>query len=187
MCIRDRSSAGADLVDYSAKGNFRALGKRFGKQTPQVAGAIAAADAAALHAALTSEARATVLLDGEEIEVLADEVIVSERPREGWSVANDQGETVALDLTITPELRSAGLAREFIRLIQETRKSSGFDVSDRISLTWSATDEARAAFLHHQELVAEEVLATEVVEAGDGAPLDVDDAELGFAFSVVRR
>ena len=58
--------------------------------------------------------------------------IVSERPREGWSVVNEQGETVALDLELTPELVRAGLAREVVRLVQEARKSSGFDVSDRI-------------------------------------------------------
>ena len=182
--VEPLSAAGADLVDYSAKGNFRALGKRFGKQTPQVANAIAAADAAALHAALSAGSNAVISLDGEEIQVLADEVIVSERPREGWSVANEQGETVALDLTITPELRRAGLAREFIRLIQEARKSSGFDVSDRIELRWSAGDEAKAAFAEHQDLIAEEVLATSIEES-DGSLTHTDD-DLGFAFEVTR-
>ncbi len=61
-------------------------------------------------------------------------MIISERPREGWSVVNDQGETVALDLELDDELRLAGLAREAIRVIQEARKSSGFDISDRITL-----------------------------------------------------
>ena len=70
--------------------------------------------------------------------MLADEVIVSERPREGWSVVNEQGETVALDLELTPELVRAGLAREVVRLVQEARKASGFEVSDRIALRWSA-------------------------------------------------
>ncbi|MCW2849884.1 MAG: isoleucine-tRNA ligase, partial [Marmoricola sp.] len=85
------SAAGADLVDHSAKGNFRALGKRFAKDTPRVAAAIAASDAGALAAALAADGRATVDLDGEPVEVLPDEVIVSERPREGWSVVNEQG------------------------------------------------------------------------------------------------
>ena len=106
------SGAGSALVDHTAKGNFRALGRRFAKETPRVAAAIAAADAESLAAALAAEGRATVELDGEPVEVLPDEVIISERPREGWSVVNEQGETVALDLEITPELRRAGLARE---------------------------------------------------------------------------
>ncbi|HEX2893392.1 MAG TPA: isoleucine--tRNA ligase, partial [Marmoricola sp.] len=106
------SAAGADLVDHTAKGNFRALGKRFAQETPKVAAAIAAADATALAASLAAHGTATVNVDGTEVEVRPDEVIVSERPREGWAVLNEQGETVALDLEVTPELRRAGLARE---------------------------------------------------------------------------
>ena len=82
------SAAGADLVDHSAKGNFRALGRRFGRRTPQVAAAIAAADAPRLSRALAADGTATVLVDGEELEVGPDEVIVSESPRAGWSVVN---------------------------------------------------------------------------------------------------
>ena len=164
------SAAGADLVDHTAKGNFRALGKRFGKDTPRVAAAIAAADAEALAAALAADGRATVELDGEPIEVLPDEVIVSERPREGWSVVNEQGETVALDLEITPELRRAGLAREVIRMIQEARKAAGFEVSDRIALSWAVLDgegagELAEAMAEHRGLIAEEVLASTIAEA----------------------
>ncbi|HEX6486863.1 MAG TPA: isoleucine--tRNA ligase [Nocardioidaceae bacterium] len=201
------SSAGADLVDHSAKGNFRALGKRFGKQTPHVAQAIAAADAAQLAAALDADGKARVVVDGEEVEVLADEVIVSERPREGWSVVNEQGETVALDLELTPELVRAGLAREVVRLVQEARKSSGFDVSDRIVLTWQAEGETAAALRENGPLVAGEVLAVEMHEGEltppgeaaahveqvesvgpDGAPAAsvVHDADLGLTFSVSR-
>ena len=105
-----------------------------------MAAAIAEADAEALAAALAAEGRATVQLDGAPVEVLPEEVIVSERPREGWSVVNEQGETVALDLEITPELRRAGLAREVIRAIQEARKGGGFEVSDRITLSWAVLD-----------------------------------------------
>ncbi len=99
--VESLASAG-DLVDHSAKGNFRALGRRFAKQTPVVAAAIAAADPAALAGALAAQGRATVEVEGEPVEVLAEEVILSERPREGWSVVNEQGETVALDLRADP-------------------------------------------------------------------------------------
>ena len=70
--------------------------------------------------------------------VLDDVVIASERPREGWSVVNEHSETVDLDLglELAPELVRAGLAREVARLLQEARKSSGFEVSDRIRLVW---------------------------------------------------
>ena len=76
-----------------------------------------------------------------------DEVIITETPREGWSVASDSGATVALDLEITEELRRAGLARDAIRLIQEARKNSGLDVADRIALRWTSTDPAVIAAL----------------------------------------
>ncbi|MBU5857104.1 hypothetical protein JVV04_20420, partial [Vibrio cholerae O1] len=72
------------------------------------------------------------------IEVTADDVLLTERPREGWSVVNEQGETVALDLELTPELVRAGQAREVIRVVQEARKTSGLDVSDRIRLRLEA-------------------------------------------------
>jgi isoleucyl-tRNA synthetase len=180
------SGAGADLVEHSAKGNFRALGKRFAKDTPKVAAAVAAADPGALAASLAADGRATVIIDGAEVEVTADEVVVSERPREGWSVVNEQGETIALDLEITPELRRAGLAREAIRLIQETRKNSGFDVSDRIALSWAAQGEMAAAFEEHRDLIAGEVLASTMAEAESADTLAVRDDELGLSFSVYR-
>jgi isoleucyl-tRNA synthetase len=180
------SAAGADLVEHSAKGNFRALGKRFAKQTPVIAKAVADADAGALAAALAAQGRATVDVEGAPVEVTAEEVIVSERPRAGWSVVNEQGETVALDLEITPELRRAGLAREVIRLIQETRKNNGFDISDRVALTWKAEGETAAAIVEHRDLIAGEVLATTMAEAESVDTLQVRDDELGFAFTVFR-
>jgi len=180
------SAAGADLVDHSAKGNFRALGKRFAKDTPRVAAAIAAADAEVLAASLSADGRTNVELDGQPVEVLAEEVLLSERPREGWAVVNEQGETVALDLELTPELRRAGLAREVVRMVQEARKNSGFDVSDRITLRWHATGELAAALEEHEELVAREVLATTVERPETPDGLAHGDAELGVVFSVAR-
>lgn len=183
--VESFASAG-DLVDHSAKGNFRALGKRFGKQTPLVANAIAAADAAALAASLATSGAATVEVpELGTVEVSAEEVLISERPREGWSVVNEQGETVALDLELTPELIRAGLAREFVRAIQEARKSSGFEVSDRIALRWAATGETADAIRAHARLIADEVLATDVAEAPAGEGWFADE-ELGFTFSVSK-
>ncbi len=185
--VESFASAG-DLVDYSAKGNFRNLGKRFGKQTPIVAGAIAAADAAALAESLRESGTATVQvpeIDPNGVEVTADDVLISERPREGWSVINDQGETVALDLEITPELRLAGLAREVIRFVQETRKSSGFEVSDRITLEWAAGADLAEAIEQHAALIADEVLAP-TMSRGTAADGWASDPELGLAVRVER-
>ncbi len=178
------SSAG-DLVDHTAKGNFRALGKRFARRTPLVAQAIADADAAELAATLAAEGRARLVVEGEEVEVLAEEVIVSERPREGWSVVNEQGETIALDLDLTPELVRAGLAREVVRLVQEARKASGFQVSDRITLTWAADGSVAEAIREHADAIASEVLAASVAEGTPAGTVHRDD-ELALTFSVVR-
>ncbi|KIF72302.1 isoleucyl-tRNA synthase [Streptomyces sp. AcH 505] len=171
------SEVGGSLVDTTAKANFRALGKRFGKGVQAVAAAVAAADAAALSAALR-DGTASVTVDGAEVSLAPDEVIITETPREGWSVASDSGATVALDLEITPELRLAGLARDAIRLIQEARKNSGLDVADRIAVRWtspsSPTEEALRA---HADLIAEEVLA---LDFAPGAP---DDESYGAAFT----
>ncbi len=178
--VESFASAG-DLVDYSAKGNFRALGRRFGKETPKIAAAIAAADAAELAAALAASGTASVA----GVEVSPEEVIVSERPREGWSVVNEQGETVALDLELTPELVRAGLAREVVRLVQEKRKASGLEVSDRITLAWAADGELAEALREHADLVAQEVLATSIDEA---EPTDdwTTAADLGFRFTLAK-
>ncbi|GLV73754.1 isoleucine--tRNA ligase [Streptomyces hygroscopicus] len=178
------SEVGGSLVDTTAKANFRALGKRFGKGTQPVAKAIAEADAAALSVALR-EGTASVTVDGEQVSLSPDEVIITETPREGWSVASDAGATVALDLEITPELRRAGLARDAIRLIQEARKNSGLDVADRIALRWqSADEELRQALTDHAELIADEVLATDFAageaDAAYGTPFE--DAPLGLTF-----
>jgi len=181
------ASAG-DLVDHSAKGNFRALGRRFGKQTPVVAAAIADADATALAAALAQGVAHLDVPGVGPVELGPDDVLVSERPREGWSVVNEQGETVALDLELTPELRLAGLAREVIRAVQEARKASGFDVSDRITLTWAATDvvsETANAIRAHHDLIADEVLAVQVHER-PGLPGTFGDDDLGFRFDVAQ-
>ncbi len=159
------SEVGGSLVDTTAKANFRALGRRFGKGVQAVAKAVAEADAAALSLALR-EGTASVEVDGERVTLAPDEVIITETPREGWSVASDSGATVALDLEITPDLRRAGLARDAIRLIQEARKNSGLDVADRIVVRWDAANaETSEALAEHAELISDEVLADEFAQA----------------------
>ncbi|SCF63996.1 Isoleucyl-tRNA synthetase [Streptomyces sp. MnatMP-M17] len=178
------SEVGGSLVDTTAKANFRALGKRFGKGVQAVAKAIADTDAAALSLALR-EGDATVTVDGAPVSLSPEEVIITETPREGWSVASDSGATVALDLEITPELRLAGLARDAIRLIQEARKNSGLDVADRIAVRWTATSlSTTEALTAHTPLISDEVLATSFTpgtpDASYGPPFTDESLELTF-------
>jgi isoleucyl-tRNA synthetase len=182
--------SGGSLVDTTAKANFRALGRRFGKGTQPVARAIAEADATELSAALRTAGTATVTVDGAAVELSPDEVVITETPREGWAVANESGATVALDLHITPELRRAGLARDAVRLIQEARKTSGLDVSDRIALRWLATDKDTAeALTEHAALVADEVLAPDFAEgeADETYGEPFEDTALGLTFRLRKQ
>jgi isoleucyl-tRNA synthetase len=173
------------LVDYSVKPSYRSLGQRFGSSTPAVAAAILAAPADLVAAAVLAGGTAEV----GPYTVGADDVIVTQTPRAGWAVASAGGETVALDVTVTDELRRAGLAREVIRLVQDARKTSGLDVGDRIQLRWSAAPadgELAAALTEHGALIASEVLA---VDYGPATPDDefpfADDA-LGLRFWIRR-
>jgi isoleucyl-tRNA synthetase len=173
-----------DLVDVTAKANFRALGKRFGKGVQAVAAAVAAADAATLAADLRA-GTASVVVDGEPVALSPEEVVVTETPRSGWAVASGAGETVALDLDITPELRRAGLVREAVRLVQDARKTSGLDVSDRIELWWQASGELAEALEEGSARLAEEVLAVRVEHGTAHADVAVHtDADLGLSFQL---
>ena len=158
-------SAG-ELVDYTVKPNFRGLGRRFGARTPAVAAAVLAVPAAEIASAVLAGDSVAVTVDSPDEPVLigADDVIVTQTPRAGWAVATDADQTVAIDITVGPELRREGLAREFIRLVQEARKNDGLEVTDRIWLRWSSDDpEVVAALTEHAGLIAGEVLAVDYV------------------------
>jgi isoleucyl-tRNA synthetase len=167
--IVELSAVGGDLVDVSVKVDFRAVGRRLGKQVQAVAQAVAAADQAALVAAYRA-GTASVSVDGAPVPLAEGDLVVTETPREGWTVASAGGLTVALDLALTPELERAGLVREAVRLVQEARKSSGLEVSDRIELWWTGDGAIAEALAEHGEQLAGEVLAVAVHAdtAGDG-------------------
>jgi isoleucyl-tRNA synthetase len=182
-------SASDELVDYSVKPSYRSLGQRFGASTPAVATAVSAQDPALVASAVLSGGTFTVSVAGSEVVLGASDVIVTQTPREGWAVASDGGETVALDTTITPELRLEGLAREVIRLIQDARKNSGLDVGDRIWLRWSARagSPLAEALEKHGRMIADEVLAVDYgAGAPDGEANEFVDAELGLRFWLRR-
>ncbi len=180
--VPDDAVGGLAVVETVVKPNFRALGKRFGKNTQAVAGAIASSDHAALAAGLAARGSASVSVDGETIELSADELIVTETPTLGWAVANDAGISVALDLELTDELRSAGLAREVIRFVQEARKNSGLDITDRIELWWQPDDETLAAAIReHGTAIASDVLAVNAIEGRPNADVKPHrDDDLGL-------
>jgi isoleucyl-tRNA synthetase len=168
-------SGSGELVRYEVKPQFRSLGQRFGASTQAVAAAIGTVDPVVFarafavgdgeHASPAGSARVSAPVSVEvptlgTVSLGPDDIVVTQTPLSGWEVASAGGETVALDLSLTPALRAEGLAREVIRLIQDARKNAGLDVTDRIALRWTATDpELGAALTGHRELVSDEVLA----------------------------
>jgi isoleucyl-tRNA synthetase len=182
--LAELSGAEGGLVDVSVKIDFRAVGRRLGKQVQDVAKAVAAADAVELTAAYRA-GTATVEVDGARVPLEEGDLIVTETPREGWTVASGGGLTVALDLTLTPELERAGLVREAVRLVQDARKHSGLEVSDRIELWWTAEGTLAQALEEHAEQLAGEVLATTVHPGTPGPGPGVEGPD-GSRFWVAR-
>ena len=171
--LADIADADGDLVDISVKANFRTLGAKFGGQVQEISKAIAAMDATTLVKTLRAKGSADVATWSIEL----DDLVITEVPRTGWMVASHEAESVALDLTLTPELIAAGNVREVIRFIQEARKTNGFDISDRIRISWNAPDEIASAVDAARDHISAEVLATEFTRDAGLATLE---GELGF-------
>jgi isoleucyl-tRNA synthetase len=186
VLLDDISAAGADLVDVTVKANFRSLGQRFGKQTQDVATAIAQADLQFLVESIRSNGSGLVKFAEGNLEISAEDLIITETPKMGWAVVSGGGESVALDLTITPELRRAGIMREVVRLIQEGRKSAGFEVSDRIKISWSAEGQTLEAITEHEKAIREEVLAVEFFQALIQPAHALRDEETNFSCTLIR-
>jgi len=178
--LQDIATADGDLVDISVKANFKSLGAKFGGAVQEIAKAIAATDATALVKTLRASGVTTV----GTWEIALDDLVITEVPKSGWSVSSHDGESVALDLELTPALIAAGNVREVIRFIQERRKSDGFDISDRITVVWNGTDEIAAAIEADQQHIADEVLAVSMVR--DSA-LTVTDTEVGVEVKLAKN
>jgi isoleucyl-tRNA synthetase len=150
-----------ELVTLSAKPNFKALGAAFGKRTPKIADAIRALDSAALAAFRRSEPL-SVDAEGESVALAAEHLDVVQSAKGSFATMDEGGFTVALDPTITPELRLEGLARELVNRVQNLRKESGLQVQDRIRLGIFGDGEILDVSRAWGEFVAAETLAVEL-------------------------
>jgi isoleucyl-tRNA synthetase len=177
--LQDIATAGGDLVDISVKANFKSLGAKFGGAVQEIAKAIAATDATLLVKTLRSTGTTTV----GTWEIALDDLVVTEVPKSGWSVSSHDGESVALDLELTPALIAAGNVREVIRFIQERRKSDGLDISDRINVKWNATDEMSSAIESDLGHISDEVLALSMTR---DTGLVITDSEIGVEVVLVK-
>ncbi len=183
--VDELSSAGGDLVDVSVKANFRSIGSRYGADVQAIASAINEMNHETLVASLRTQPTTNLSYskDGEakSAEISIEDVVITETPKSGWSVSSHSGESVALDLALSPELIRAGIVREVIRAIQEERKSSGFDISDRITVEWNATEETGAAIESAVSEISQEVLATAFSR---NAKLAVSENEIGLTLNL---
>jgi isoleucyl-tRNA synthetase len=178
--LEDIASADGELVDISIKANFRTLGTKFGGAVQDIAKAISAQNPAELVATLRASASTKV----SEWEISLDDLVVTETPKSGWNVASHDGESVALDLALSPALISAGLVREVVRFIQDARKTSGFDISDRISITYNANADVMTAIAADLAHIKGEVLATQMQA---DAAISIGDNELGLTVKLVKQ
>ncbi len=157
----DLATSGDALVTLEAKPNFRALGKKFGKQTPLAAAAVARFESEHLRR-LEAGDELVVTVDGETHAVNLDDLTIVRRASGSLVVQEQHGFFAAIDPAITPELRSEGVAREVISRVQRMRKEAGLAVSDRIRLRVSGDALALESCEAHRVRIAEEVLATAI-------------------------
>ena len=161
---------GAGMLVKKVKCNFRTMGKKFGKQMKAVASAVA--EMGQEQIAMLEQGSVILMVEGAEALIELEDVEIYSEDIPGWSVANAGTLTVALDLTITEELRLEGMAREIIRSIQQLRKDSGFEITDRIIVTLPDNEDTRACLNANYDYVASQVLAIEVRFAGEAIAVE---------------
>jgi isoleucyl-tRNA synthetase len=162
------------LVSLEVKGNFRTLGKKFGKDTPLVAAAVPDMPVALIRALAGGES-VTIDVAGIPRLIAPDDVAIIRRASGAAVVQEDGGYGVALDPTITPALRAEGLAREVISRVQRLRKEAQLDVSDRIALAVAGDAELEGAVATHRDRIAEDVLAVRLLLGTEaGSPFQAD-------------
>lgn len=159
------------------KPNFKVLGPRFGKDMKQVAAAVSQFDQDDISA-LEQTGEITVVVNEKNVTLGIAEVEISSQDIEGWLVANSGSLTVALDVHMTPELKNEGIARELVNRIQNQRKESGLEVTDRVSVTLQEETQLQEAVAQNLEYIKIETLTEELAFApsvDDGTPIEFDD------------
>ena len=171
---------GAGLLTKKVKCNFRTMGKKFGKLMKDVNAAVTAlsqeqiAELETGHLPLTLPTGDAITVDLEDVEIFSEDI-------PGWTVANEGALTVALDITVTDELRNEGIARELVKRIQNLRKDSGFEITDRIAIQLEHNQQTDRAVETFGDYISSQVLAdslTIVDNVDDAAELDFDDFKL---------
>ena len=171
----------AGILVKRIKPDFKKLGPKFGKNMKAAAQALTSLEQSQI-AQFEKDDKIALTLNGEEAVVeLADVEVISE-DIPGWLVANEGNITVALDITITDDLRKEGIARELVNRIQNVRKSKDFNITDRIVVKITPDEHVNDAVAQFKDYIAKQVLAVAIelapVEGADVIALDMDDYEL---------
>ena len=162
--IKEIEFVEGQMVERSVKPNFRVMGKKFGKQMKAAAEVVASLSQEQI--AQLENGTITINVEGSDYELTREDVEISAQDMPGWSVTSEGALTVALDITITPELRLEGVARELIRAIQQLRKDSGLDITDRISIYIPDNDQNVKCIAMFKDMIASATLATEMNISG---------------------
>jgi isoleucyl-tRNA synthetase len=151
----------AELVTYRIKPNLPVVGKRYGKRIPAIRAFLGDADGVAIAAAVARGETQTFTIDGEDLEFEPEALLIETESAEGLACAEEHGFLVGLDTTLNDDLLREGLARELIRVVQDSRKQQGFEVSDRIALLIEGGPGITAAVDEHRKTIMAETLAEE--------------------------
>jgi isoleucyl-tRNA synthetase len=165
------------IIKKKIKPNFKALGTKMGAKM-KAAGAAITAMTGAQIATLEKTGEILLSIDGEELSIALTEVDIAAEDIPGWSVASKGSLTVALDITISPDLQQEGDAREFVNRVQNIRKESGFALTDRIFVTLEHCDRLKESIVKYNDYICREILADSinwVDNVANATELDVND------------
>ena len=173
--VKELKFVDGGMLEKTVKCNFRVMGKKFGKLMKGVASAVGAMSQDDI-ARLEAEGRIDLSVDGTTVTVERADVDIVSEDIPGWVVANEGNLTVALDVTLTDELRNEGMAREIVKRIQAHRKESGFEITDHILVKIQNHPEIAAALSAYGDYVSGQVLADsiELVDGVEGTEFDFD-------------
>ena len=154
-----------DFTSYSFKPQLKTVGPKYGKMLGGIKAALNDIDGNAAMDELNATGALKLDVNGQEIELFKEDLLIDTAQIEGYESINDNGITVVLDTNLSPELLEEGFVREIISKIQTMRKEADFEVMDRIKVTYEGSEKAEAVFEKNNTLIAGEVLADEVVKA----------------------
>ncbi len=165
------------IIKKKIKPNFKTLGPKFGKQMKQIAAMINQLGQPEIET-FEKDGGFVGAIDGEEIKLTLEDVEIHTEDIPGWTVASEGKLTVALDINVTEELREEGIAREFINKIQNLRKDSNFEVTDRINLVIEKHDEFNQAILNHKDYICTQTLANQLDLVDELTNSEVKEVEI---------